>query len=189
MQVYTYGIMNENNIEPQATGGSKNKLWYIIGGIVVLLVLGSQLSGFFARRGIENAIEQATGVDVDYGRDGTATYKTDEGSVTVGGNSLPDNWPADAPKYPGANIQYSGSSNPQTGEAGVSVVFQTKASAQSVTDFYKKELASNGWKIESTATMGPATTLAAKKGDKTFAVYIVDSGEGMVNVTIGISGV
>jgi hypothetical protein len=181
--------MNENNIEPQTTKGSQKKLWYIIGGVLVLIVLGQLVLGGFARNGAKGALEQATGGKVDYGAGNTATYKTDNGSVTVGGGSLPSNWPSDAPQYPGAKILYSGSSNPQTGETGSSVAFQVNATAQTVVDFYKRELTAKGWKIDSTITTGPATTLGATKGGRTFYVYIVDAGNGTVSVTVGISGV
>lgn len=181
--------MNENNIEPQTTGGSQKKLWYIISGVLVVIILGWLLSGVFARKGAERTFEQVTGGKVNYGADNTTTYTTDEGSVTVGGGSLPDNWPSDAPQYPGAQIQYSGSSNPQTGEAGASIVFQVSATAQTVVEYYKRELLAKGWKIDTTATVGPATTLGATKGGKTFYVYIVDAGSGTVSVTAGISGI
>lgn len=168
--------MSEDNIKPQTAGGSKKKLWYIVGGVLVLIILGRLLSGSIANNGATTALEQTT-------------YKTDNGTVTVGGNSLPSNWPSDVPQYPGAKIQYSGSSNPQTGEAGVSVVFEVNAAAQTVVDFYKRELASKGWKIDSTATMGSATIIGASKGGKIFSVSVVDSGNGTVSVTVVISGV
>lgn len=181
--------MNENNIEPQATKGSQNKVWYIIGGILVLIVLVRMFSGSFYGNGRDRTIEQATGGRINYGAGNMINYKTDNGSVTIGGNSLPSTWPSDAPQYPGAQILYSGSQNPQTGEAGVSIVFQVNANVQTVVDFYKRELVAKGWKIDTTATMGSSATLGATKGVKTFGVYIVDSGNGTVNVTVGIGGI
>ncbi|OHA27241.1 MAG: hypothetical protein A3C06_04075 [Candidatus Taylorbacteria bacterium RIFCSPHIGHO2_02_FULL_46_13] len=153
------------------------KLLYIVIGVVVVLIIG-----WVAK----SSMRSLTGVDVDTRMDGSTTYSNDEGTVTVGGNKLPDNWPSDAPKYQNADIQYSGSSNPQTGEAGASVVFLTSDNAQEVVDFYKKELTSNGWTIEQTATIGASTILSAKKNERTFGVYIADSGDGKVSVTVGI---
>src|SRR3989338_5990767 len=133
-------------------------------------------------------MRSATGVDVDKNTDGSTsyTYTNEQGTATVGSNKLPENWPSDAPKYSNATIQYSGSTNPQTGQAGAAVVFMTSDSVQKVVDFYKKELASNGWTIEQTATVGPSTVLAGKKGDRTIGVYIVDGGNGQTSVTVGI---
>ena len=156
---------------------SSKKGVYIIIGIVVIIIIG-----WVAK----SSMRAVTGVDVDRNFDGSATYSNDEGSVTVGSNKLPDNWPSDAPKYANATIQYSGSSNPQTGAEGASVMFLTSDSVQKVVDFYKRELVSNGWTIEQTATVGPSTVLFAKKDDRTFGVYITDTGSGQVSVTIGI---
>lgn len=181
--------MSENNLEPQTTGGASKKMWYIVGGVLAVLIVGGLVFGALARTTAKRALERATGGKINYGADNTTTYTTDEGSVTIGGNSLPSNWPSDAPQYPGAKIQYSGSANPQTGEAGASMVFEVSATSKAVQEYYNRELTAKGWKIESTATMGSATTLGATKEGKTFAVYIVDAGNGKVNVTVGISGI
>ncbi len=165
---------------PAATLGSKNKMWYIIGGIIVLVLLG----WFFTRGG---GMLGPAGVDVDRNMDGSATYSNEEGTVTVGGGSLPDNWPSDAPPvYSGGTIQYSGASNPQTSKAGAAVVYTAKASVQSVIDYYRTELSKAGWNLEATATMGGATVFSAKKDTRTIGIYVVDSGDGSVAVTAGI---
>lgn len=162
--------------------GSSNKMWYIIGAIVVLLLLG-----WLATRGAGFLTMRAAGVNVAPNADGSATYSTGDGTVTVGGGSMPDNWPSDAPaNYAGASIQYSGSSNPQTGKAGSAIVYNVNASAQAVVDYYKSELAKNGWTVEATANTGAATVLSATKDTRTFGVYIVDAGGGSVSVTAGI---
>lgn len=164
-----------------SASASKNTMWYVIGGIVVLVLVGWFLSRSTGMMGV------APGTNVDRNMDGSATYSNSEGSVTVGGNTLPDNWPSDAPGvYSGGSIQYSGSSNPQTGQAGSAVVYTVKASAQSVIDFYKGELTKKGWNVEATANMGGATVLSAEKDTRTIGIYVVDSGDGMVSVTAGI---
>lgn len=157
-----------------------NKSLFIIIAIVILIALG----WFFFGSG-KSALNRA-GIDTDYNKDGSTTYTNEDGSVTIGGNKLPDNWPSDAPAYPKASIQYSGTNNPQTGAEGSAVVFLTEDSLQTVVDFYKKELTSNGWKIENTATIGGATVLAALKDTRTLGVYISDIGNGQVSVTVGI---
>ena len=119
---------------------SSNKIYYIIGGVVVLILLG-----WFLTRGFG----AAPGVDVDQNVDGSTTYSNEEGSVTVGAQSMPDNWPSDAPaNFADATIVYSGSSNPQTGAAGSAVTYTARASVQSVADYYKQQLTAAGWAIE-----------------------------------------
>ncbi|OHA21002.1 MAG: hypothetical protein A2849_01695 [Candidatus Taylorbacteria bacterium RIFCSPHIGHO2_01_FULL_51_15] len=170
----------ENTQEQQQQVGGKSKTGvYIVVGIVVLLVIGWLVKGVMFR--------SVTGVDVDRNLGGATTYSNEEGSVTVGGNKLPDNWPSDAPAYKNATIQYSGTSNPQTGEAGAAVVFTTTDSVETVVRFYEKELAANGWTVEQTAAIGGSTVIAAKKDTRSLGLYVVDSGNGEVSVTLGIS--
>lgn len=153
-----------------------NKTWLIIGGAVVLLLLVWFLFG-----------RNPAGVSTDRNIDGSTTYSNEEGSVTVGGASMPENWPADAPSnYSGASIQYSGTSNPQTGKTGSAVVYTVNASAPQVTEYYKAELAKSGWKIEGTAVIGPSTAITATKDARTLGVYIGEAGNGTVSVTVGI---
>ena len=175
--------MPEGNANTPPTSGSGNKMWYIIGAIVAVVLVGGFLSrsaGFMAMR--------AAGVDVRPNANGTMTYGNNEGTVTVGsGASMPSNWPSDAPaNYSGAAIQYSGASNPQTGQAGSAVVYTAKASAQSVIDYYKGELAKGGWKTDGEMNTAGATVLSAKKDTRTIGIYVTDTGNGSVSVTIGI---
>ena len=179
--------MNGDNPTPQAavgTGQTVKKLWYIIGGIIVLAILGWIFSGMFARNAAERALEQA-GVDVDYNLDGSATYSGEEGTVTVGSTSYPDDWPADAPKYPKGEVLFSGSSNPQTGAAGATVSFTTSDSVTAVVDYYKRELGSRGWQIEGTVNVAGATTLSASKDERTFGIWAVAE-NGATQVTVSV---
>ena len=173
--------MNEETQTPSAPGS--NKMLYIIGAVIIVLLLG-----WFLTRGMGGIAGTMAGVDTDRNMDGSTTYTDDQGnSATVGGGSMPENWPSDAPaNFAGASIQYSGTSNPQTGEAGSAVVYTVNASSQAVADHYRSQLQSNGWKLENTANVGGATVLSASKGDRNMGIYITDAGEGKVSVTAGI---
>ena len=130
-----------------------------------------------------------TGVDVDRSVDGSTTYTNDEGTVSVGTSaSMPENWPSDAPQnFAGASIVYSGTSNPQTGQSGSAGSYTVRASASSVADYYKQQLASAGWTVQGTANMAGATVVSATKDTRTIGVYITDTGDGNVTVVAGIS--
>lgn len=171
--------MDEQHVT--ASTDSSKKTVPIIIAVVVLLG-----AGWFFTRGMGGIAGLPTGLDVDRNMDGSATYSNDEGSVTVGANSYPDNWPGDAPKYGNGQVQYSASSNQQTGENGSMLVLVTSDGTQKVIDFYKSELASKGWTIEQTATVGQMTMVSATKGTATFAVQVVNA-DGQTTVTIGIS--
>lgn len=172
--------MPENTTPP--TSGSGNKMWYIIGAIIVLLLLGWVIS-----RGVGGAAIIASGGTPNL--DGSATYTDNEGNtVTVGSSSMPENWPSDAPQnYAGASIRYSGNSNPQTGKAGAAVVYTANASVKSVYDYYDSRLKAEGWTIDATASVAAgANVIAATKNGRTFGVYIVSTGANTVSVTAGL---
>ncbi|MFZ2886636.1 MAG: hypothetical protein WA021_02325 [Minisyncoccia bacterium] len=167
---------------------SSTKKWLLIGGgIVLLLIIGSVVTGFGRGTGFGSAYF-TPGVDVDQNIDGTTTYTNEEGSVTVGaGAGLPDNWPSDAPQpYTGAEILYSGTSNPATGAAGSAMVYSTSASAQSVIEYYNSRLRAEGWDVQATSVMAGMTVLSATKDTRTFGVYAADDGQGKTSVTVGV---
>lgn len=164
-------------MEPEQTQPKSKKGLYIVVAIIVIIILAL----LFGKKSLPN------GTEVQRSLNGETTYSNDEGSVTMGGASMPENWPSDAPKYPNTTIQYSGTSNPQSGQPGSALAFTTSDKASDVVNFYKKELVAEGWTIEQTATVGTATTLAAKKDTRTFGVYIADVGNGQISVTVGIS--
>ncbi len=166
-------------MEPQAPAPSSNKKWYVIGGIVIVLIL----VGSYLRHG------RYYGPDgmMKNNYDGSTTYSNEQGSVTVGKASMPENWPSDAPaNFAGGTIQYSGTSNPQTGKAGSVVVYSAHATAQEVGDYYKKELASKGWTLNGSATTPGGYVLGAKKDTRTFGLTVVPAEGGLVSVTVGV---
>ena len=179
LSITTNMYMPEGNT-PSASGS--NKMWYIIGGIVILALVG-----WFLMRGAGSLLGAASGVDVDQ-QGGATTYSNEEGSVTVGtAASMPANWPSDAPaNYSGAAIVYSGTSNPQTGQSGSAVSYTVRASASSVADYYKQQLASAGWAIQGTANVAGAMVISATKDTRTIGAYITDTGNGEVSVVVGI---
>ena len=178
---------------PTSAGGMSQKaILTIVIVVVVLALLGWLGSRFFwgnvAENMAENALERATGgkVDIDYNSDNTVTFEGEEGSFQAGENvSLPNDWPSDVPVMSGAKISYAGSSNPSTGAPGASVTFTTSKSASEVASYYNSELVNHGWTIDSTANMGGANVISAKKGERTVGLYIIES-EGTTSVTIGV---
>lgn len=165
------------------TGMSQNVL--IAVGCGALLLLGL---GWFLTRGVSNVALNANGIDIDRNVDGTVTYETAEGTVTTGtGASLPSNWPADVPKpLSGASIIYAGTTNPNTGAAGSAITYTVQASPEVAIKHYAEGLGAQGWKVENTAQMQGMNILSATKDTRTVGVYVVDSGEGAVQVTVGV---
>ena len=173
--------------ETTQTQPASSKKWlYIVGGIIILLLLGVFFGGFGRGTGLGSA-SFAPGTDVDRDIDGSTTYSTNEGSVTVGSNTMPDNWPSDAPvAYSGASIVYSGATNPTTGAAGSAVAYTVKASVASVVEYYESRLKAEGWTITATAEAGGMRVISATKDTRTFGAYIGSDGQGNTSVTAGI---
>ena len=169
---------------PITPAAASNKKWMYIGlAVVGLIILGLMFTG-----GSLGSAYFAPGVDVDQNLDGSTTYNTEEGSVTVGsGASMPDNWPSDAPPaYTGATILYSGATNPTTGAKGSAVAYNTTASLASVVEYYDARLKAEGWTITANADAAGMRVITATKDTRSMGVYIGDGGNGTVNVTAGI---
>ncbi len=191
--------MHQNSINSpvediqKSSPNHNKKIIFILLVVVVVLMIGWAAKSFLARQTAEKmaerAIERATGgrVDIDYKDNDTVTYKSDEGSFQAGEDvSLPSDWPSDVPVISGAKIGYAGSTNPQTGQAGVSVMFTISKSVVDVSAYYNSELASQGWEIEGTANMGGTSIITANKGERSVGIYI-GGADGMTSVTISLN--
>ncbi len=170
---------------PTVEAKAKSKVLYIVIAAIAILVLGA---GFFFGSGMTQTALAPAGVDVDQNRDGSTTYTTNEGTVTVGNNaSMPENWPSDAPRaYSGATIVYSGTTNPTTGETGSAVSYTAPGSVQEVIQYYLDGIKAEGWAVESDASVSGMRVIVAKKDTRTLGVYIMDGGNGTVSVTAGV---
>ena len=125
----------------------------------------------------------STGINVN--TDGSMDIQTDEGTTTVGGERMPEDWPEDAPAYPGATVSYAASVNPATGKPGMAVLLMTADAAATVNEYYTKELASQGWTIGATIQGGGTSIISATKDDRTMSLAIAKV-ENQTSITIGI---
>lgn len=132
-------------------------------------------------------MEAASGGKADVDVSGNVVkVKTADGEATWGDTKLPDNWPSDAPVYAGAKVMYSGSNNLTNGQAGSMVMMQTTDSADTVAAYYKKELASQGWKIEGNFSGGGTTSIMASKDKRALVVSVAAAdGQTTVSITVG----
>ncbi len=192
MQQSAAADQSNNPLSNLPGGLNQKKLIMIVIVVVVLGALGYVVRGMFSRNiaenMAENALERASGgkFDVDYKGDNSITVKGDEGSFAAGENvSLPKDWPSDVPVISGAKIAYAGSSNPTTGQAGLSVMFTTSKSVSEVSDYYNNELKDKGWVVENTGSFGGSSFVSAKKDSRTVGLTIIDS-DGATSVTIGV---
>lgn len=123
--------------------------------------------------------------DVDVNMDGTMDVETEEGTAKIGAQSLPEDWPEDAPAYPGSTISYSASMNPQTGEPGMAVVLSTGDTVSAAATYYKTELASRGWSVDTAMEAGGTSIFSATKEGSVLSLLIAGA-EGQTTITIAI---
>lgn len=175
----------ENGAENEATPSGGSKKWLVIGGVIIAVLL---IGGFGMRSMRFGPSMVPPGVEVDQNMDGSVTYSTDEGSVTVGtGGSMPSNWPSDAPSaFTGATIVYSGTNNPATGQAGSAVSYTVNAPVADVVAYYEAGLNAAGWTILSTTEAGGMRVISAQKDTRMMGIYVGSDGEGTTSVTAGI---
>lgn len=193
---------------PATPAKSKATKWIII-GVVVLVVLGALQSMFFSpERLSEKMFEQMTGgeMDVDIDGDGSVKLKGEgydidvdsdnSGTMQITGENgeqvnistgndvkLPDDWPSSIPLPRDAKLTYAQSGTSANG-MGQSVAFTTSDSMNDVSEFYKTELANNGWTIEATMITTDGGMISASQGEDGVIISI-GSSDGETAVTIG----
>lgn len=158
------------------------KVWYVVGIVVLVVVVGyacmNYMMGFFWRAALSSQ-----GVNVNSNGAGY-TVNTPQGNLQVGNAALPSDWPKDVPTYPGASVttSYSGTSG---GKSGAAVVLKTSDSVAKVGDWYKAQLAANGWTVNGSYQAGGVTIIGAEKGGQKLAVEASASG-GSTQIAIQI---
>jgi hypothetical protein len=185
----------EQKTEAMGSGSlSKNKKWIIIAIAVVVLILVARVA-FSPERTTERILEQATGddFDIDVSRDGSMQITGEDGeemNITTGrGTTLPGDWPDTIPVLPDGNIEYAASVAGEDSEMNHTVAYTTPRSAIEITEFYKEQLATNGWTIETTMATGEGSMITATNdNDEGVVVYIGESdGVTTVNISTQIS--
>jgi uncharacterized protein (DUF2344 family) len=138
---------------------------------------------------VERAIEEQTNGEADVDFDGeTMQIETDEGSMEIGSQTLPDAWPLDVPVYPDATIMASYTTNMQEEQAATMLNLATKDAPTAVQAFYDRELKANSWLIESQGSFGTMTMISAKKESRSLTLQImVNEEEGKTMVTLAVA--
>lgn len=139
---------------------------------------------------MEKSIEDSTGgeAEVDTDADGSMRIETEEGTFNMGGGTeLPADWPADAAVFPEAQIQYTATVNPATGEPGAVVMLLTEESMEDVLAYYSDQLPADGWAMQGTMQGGGVAILSATKGERTLSLSVSASGE-QTSITLAVEG-
>lgn len=169
---------------------SDTKKWIII-AVVVIVVLYALSAMFSPERAVERMMEQASDdqYDVDLGRDGNMKVTGEDGeemNIATGKNAtLPDGWPASIPLMSDAKIESSAAVSGGAEEGtNLMVSYQTGKDVATVVAFYKKELAANGWAIESTIDVGEGSMMSASSASEEVVVVNVGDSDGITMVVV-----
>jgi hypothetical protein len=92
--------------------------------------------------------------------------------INTGGGKIPGDFPKDVPVYEGTKVVMSQSANEKNTHT---LVLESNDPAEKISDFYKKGLESNGWKIDASMNMAQMNMVTASK-DKRQAVVQVMNG-------------
>jgi hypothetical protein len=122
-------------------------------------------------------------VDVDVNTDSSVNVTTNEGTYQTG-NTLPEDWPKDAPVYAKGTILFTGTSNPATGKPGMAVTLSTEDAAKTVYDYFVAQLPKEGWAIDANVQTGSAYMVSATKDQRVLSVMI--SGGDQTSITMGL---
>lgn len=154
----------------------------IVLAICVLTSCGGKPEQAAGEAAIEKAIEAsaaAEGKDVDVDlKGGSMTVKSSDGKATIvtGENvEIPSDFPKDVPVYQGAKIQMA------LKEAGHTLRLTSSDSVDKITEYYKKEVAGQGWTEDTVVSQGnpqPMSMLGYKKDKRILSIVITKEEDG-----------
>lgn len=105
------------------------------------------------------------------GKNGSVTIKSNDGQSTgsYGTNvRLPEGFPSDVPVYkPSTTVAAS-----KTGDKAFSASAKTNATVETVLNYYRDELAKQGWTTVHESSYSEGTILSVKKANRTLTVSI-----------------
>ncbi len=162
----------------------------LTGGLALLTMTAcSSVAENLSERAAEEILEQAAGGEVDLDLDedgGTVSVSTDDGSFTVGGGDLPDNFPASAPLPDGYTVLTAMSGSDDEGSETLMVNLSVQdVDFEDLTATFESDLAANGWEITERSEMtGDVSQMwfAVTDGAWSGQIAIIQSGSGGFNV-------
>jgi|SRR3989304_4939039 len=127
------------------------------------------------------------------GEKATVTQKGDAVDIQISGDkgeqvqfsssekgvSLPENFPKDAPTYPGATATMNSSA-----PGGMTAMFKTNDSTEKVKEFYEGQLKEQGWEQQGSMNTPQGITIVNKKGDRELSVTISGADQTVIQLFV-----
>ena len=139
-------------------------------------------------KALENEIGPSADVQID---DDSFTVDTEEGSITAGAGSVPDDFPADVP-LPEGEVSFAQRLESAEG-LGWSVVVTTSGDPTAVAEQVGTDLESSGFTVDNASQFGGSDgsggTVLAEKDDLSVLVLVAgDGGQTVVTYTVSQTG-
>ncbi len=145
---------------------------------VALIVAGCGRSKTYTGPNGEKMTISDKGGDMEFSLTGKNGEKV-QVSTNRKGVSLPNDFPKDAPVYPGATIVQS-----LKMKEGFSIMLKSADSTEKIKQYYEKTLKEQGWDIENAMNMEQVTMLHSKKENRTLTVSITSGNETTVQLMV-----
>lgn len=149
-------------------------------GLLILIIVILFLVGlYFAGRLASRSLVEESGNKVTFkGEDGELSFEES--------GTLPEGFPSDFPIYPETKVVSSFSAKGEDTN-GTSVVWESRDTVGSVSQFYKVELSNKEWKIVSSFEKEDSVTISFEKGTVSGFLGITkgEKGATTISVTIG----
>ena len=178
----------ESNKEVVEEKGGKKKTSFWL-PLAALVFAGLIIGAGFLFRNIFFRVEELASLESESEEVEELVEEIEE-MVGEGGNgevSLPENFPSDLPSYPDAVIVSSWRGG--EGDAqGMSVLWETEASVEEVSEYYRENLENSGWEASAAIeTEDSATFGLTKNGSEGFVgITRGEQGKTIISIAIGI---
>jgi hypothetical protein len=180
------GIVALSQIKKTKEGGHGLALASIIISIVIMLFQFLAVAIFWGAIFSINKAANDAGVSVNTNT-GTVSVNKDGNSAQIGeGVKLPDGFPSAMPIYSGAKL----SAASKTNGTDYTVTATTNDSVDKVVNYYKTQLASNGWTIDSSSdssdSSGKGTLISASTSSLSGSVGVYGGSGNSTTIIIAV---
>ena len=136
----------------------------------------------------EQAIESITDTELDADfNDGSITIDSEEGSVSIGGTEIPEDFPSDVPVYSNADVVWTSFSS---ADETYWIDFESTDDYTEIKAYYDEEIEKDGWELYDTSTYtsdGQETTLYSADRDNRTLIVTLSHSESEDKTMISVS--
>ena len=170
----------------------KSYLLFAVFLCAVFVLSGCSLTDSLMEKAGEEVAEQGLEIitdselDADF-NDGSFTIDSEEGSVSIGGTEIPEDFPSDVPVYANAEVVWTSFSS---GDETYWIDFESTDDYSTIKAYFDEEIEKEGWELYDTSTYtsdGQETTLYSADRDNRTLIVTLSHSESEDKTMISIS--